>query len=520
MNTQTANQNQNAEPIGCADVKCPFRATITMLLGLTLSGSALVAQQTTTQAASSNTPTAITSSQSSLPSVTDSQVRIVRLSDATGEVQMDRNIGRGLEPALLNMPVTQGAKLRTGAGFAEIEFEDNSTLRLAPNTVVEVPQLELRQSGATASTVNVVSGTVYASLVRTKGNEFALTFGNQNILLAPSSHIRLHLGPTRARLAVFGGNAQVEGLANTVNVSKNKTLSFDLTNPVQPVLTKGLAQGRYDYWDRAALDFHNRNVKSSAYGSSPYVYGLTDMAYYGGFVNSAECGPLWRPYFASAAWDPFANGTWVWYPGSGWTWVSLYPWGWTPYHYGAWQYCPNYGWGWQPRGSWRGINNIPKPPRHPQPHYPPFPLPHPPKPPAPGAPTVVAVNRKPPVASGLSSSGKFIVRQDSAGLGVPRTLGKLNHVSGEVEQHGSANIAVYSAPMIAGHGSNSHPGYIASAERGPTGRSENYSSGRSSAAIYSSGMASRGSSASDTGRGSSGSMSMGGGGASSGGGRK
>ncbi len=491
---------------------------IAMLLGLMLSGLALAAQQTTPPAASSDTPTAITSSQSSPPSVADSQVRIVRLSDATGEVQMDRNIGRGFEPALLNMPVTQGARLRTGAGFAEIEFEDNSTLRLAPNSVVEVPQLELGQSGATASTVNVVSGTVYASLARTKGNEFALTFGNQKILLAPSSHIRLHLGPTRARLAVFGGNAQVEGPASTLIVSKNKTLSFDLKNPVPPLLTKGLAQGRYDYWDLAAIDFHNRNVKSSAYGSSPYVYGLTDMTYYGSFVNSAECGSLWRPYFASAGWDPFANGTWTWYPGSGWTWVSPYPWGWTPYHYGVWDYCPAYGWGWRPRGSWRGINNIPKPPRNPRPHYPPLTPPRPPKPPAPGAPTVVAVNRKPMVASGLGSADKFVIRQDSAGLGVPRTMGKLNHISGEVQQHGSANIAVYSAPMIAGNGSNSHPGYVVSAERGATARSGSYSSGRSSAANYSSGMA-RGSSASDAGRGSSGSMSMGGGGGA-GGGRK
>jgi uncharacterized protein DUF6600/FecR-like protein len=497
------------------------RIAIAMLLGLMLSGLALAAQQTTPPAASSDNATAITSSQSSPPSVTDSQVRIVRLSDATGEVQMDRNIGRGFEPALLNMPVTQGARLRTGSGFAEIEFEDNSTLRLAPNTVVEVPQLELRQSGATASTVNLLSGTVYVSLARDKGNEITLAFGNQKILLAPSSHIRLHLGPTRARLAVFRGNAQVDGPTNTVTVSKNKTLSFDLANPVQPVLTKGLAQGRYDYWDRAAIDFHDRNVKSSAYGSSPYVYGLTDMNYYGSFVNAAGCGELWRPYFASAAWDPFANGAWVWYAGSGYSWVSPYPWGWTPYHYGAWQYCPNYGWGWQPRGHWRGINNLPKPSRHPRPHYPPLTLPRPPKPPAPGAPTVVAVNRKPMVASGLSSADKFVIRQDSAGLGVPRTLGKLNHISGEVEQHGSANIAVHSAPMIAGNGSNSHPGYIVSAERGSTGRSggASYSSGRSSAASYSSGTA-RSSSASDTGRGSSGSMSMGGGGGSSGGGRK
>lgn len=503
------------------------KTTVVMLLGLTFSALTLATQQTTPPAVSTDNATAITGSQSSPRPAAASQVRIVRLSDATGEVQMDRNTGHGFEPASLNMPITQGAKLRTGSGFAEVEFEDNSTLRLAPNSSVAFTRLELLASGAKATSVDVASGTVYASLARTKGDEFTLTFDQQKVQPAPSSHIRLHLEPTQARLAMLQGNAEVDGPTGSKAVGKNTTLTFDASNTAAPSLTKGVARGRYDYWDQDAVDYHNRSVKSSAYGNSPYNYGLTDMSYYGSFVNAPGCGPMWRPYFASAAWDPFANGTWIWYPASGYSWVSPYPWGWLPYHYGNWQYCQNYGWGWRPRGHWRGINNPPKP-KPPRPGLPTSPAPRPPKPPAPGAPTMVAVNRKPMVASGLSSPAKFVVRQDSAGLGVPRTLGKLNHMSGEVEQHGSANIAVNSAPMIAGNGMmagngrDSHPGYIVSAERGSAGRSgaASYSSGRfGGGASYSGGMA-RGSSGSDVGRGSGGSVSMGASAGSSGGGRK
>src|ERR1700693_4252712 len=84
-----------------------------------------------------------------IPSFADSQARIVRLSQVDGDVQIDRNLGQGYEKALINLPVTQGAKLRTGAAArAEIEFEEGSTLRLAPGSALEFPELARRDSGA------------------------------------------------------------------------------------------------------------------------------------------------------------------------------------------------------------------------------------------------------------------------------------------------------------------------------------------------------------------------------------
>jgi len=141
-----------------------------------------------------------------------SKVRIVRISEAKGEIQMDRNTGHGFEDAMTNLPIVEGCRLRTEAGAVEIEFEDNSTLRLAPGSSVEFSQLELLPSGAKVSTVNVLRGMVYASLTDTKGNQFTLTFGQQKLQLQPSSHLRLtvDLGASEARLAVFDGTAHVE----------------------------------------------------------------------------------------------------------------------------------------------------------------------------------------------------------------------------------------------------------------------------------------------------------------------
>ena len=57
----------------------------------------------------------------------DSHVRIVRLSDVKGTLALDRKTGLGFEQTMQNMPIVEGEKLKTEDGYAEVEFEDNTT---------------------------------------------------------------------------------------------------------------------------------------------------------------------------------------------------------------------------------------------------------------------------------------------------------------------------------------------------------------------------------------------------------
>ena len=82
----------------------------------------------------------------------------MRLSEVKGQVQLDRVTGKGFEGAMANLPIIEGSKLKTEDGVAEVEFEDNSTVRLAQNSVVEFPRLELLPSGAKASTYQRAAG--------------------------------------------------------------------------------------------------------------------------------------------------------------------------------------------------------------------------------------------------------------------------------------------------------------------------------------------------------------------------
>ena len=428
------------------------RTAAVVLTTLLWMASALSAQQTS---AASDVSATAGAAQNQSPAHGISKVRIVRISEtkgaANGEVQLDRDTGNGFENAITNLPIVEGCKLRTGAGVAEVEFEDNSTLRLAPGSLVEFTQLELLPSGAKLSTMNVVKGVVYVSLTPTKGNRYTLTFGQQKVQLQPSSHVRLTVDPGQAdaKLAVFDGEAQLESQAGVTDVDRKRTLTVPLEGQGQPVMAKNVKQEEFDSWDQSSAEYHKQFAGMSAVASSPYSYGVSDLMYYGSFNNVGGCGQMWQPYFASASWSPFANGTWAYYPGAGYSWVSPYPWGWMPFHYGSWAYCQGAGWGWQPGGVWNGLSNSPvvggaspvtvNPPR------PPIGVPRK------GGSTLLSVDNKPLNVSTLGPD-RFIFRSDSAGMGIPRgSLGRLDKFSTGVARHGTASTPVYfeSTAMVA-----------------------------------------------------------------------
>jgi hypothetical protein len=388
----------------------------------------------------------------------DSHVRIVRLSDVKGTLSLDRKTGNGFEATMTNMPIIQGEKLRTAEGYAEVEFEDNSTLRVAPHSLVEFPLLALRSSGAKASTIQVVRGMVYVNLQGTKGSEFALRAADQTMTVSPSTHMRMTVDDGKTVVSVFNGSVEVERGSETTVVKKRESLTL---GGEKVAVAKRIEEEPYDAWDKEANEYHARYSQANAVVAGGSSYGLSDLNYYGNFINGGAFGSFWQPYLVGAGWSPYGNGVWALYPGAGYSWVSPYPWGWLPYHSGNWSFFPGYGWGWQPGGTFNGLNNVTSgggvagglvgttvhsPVRAAS-------L----QPPNVGAGSLVLANTTPMVFSKEDKTGNFVFQKNSAGLGVPRgSLGSLNKISTHVEQHGSASMQVYAAAPSAGFTASSH----------------------------------------------------------------
>ena len=421
----------------------------------------------------------------------DSQARIVRLSDVEGNVQIDRATGDGYEKAFLNMPVTEGVSLRTTEDArAEVEFEDGSTIHLVPNTVLHFTTLSLRDSGAKVSTIDFQQGQAYFNFTGKHDDEFKITFAEQSATLTRSAHFRIEVDKGSAAVAVFKGDVHVEGPAGAVEIGSKHTASFDLSNNGQFELAKNIAHSPFDSWDKQLADYHLRYAAKSY--DTPYSYGMNDLNYYGSYYDVPGYGRCWQPYFTGFGWDPFMDGAWMWYPGFGYSWVSAYPWGWTPYHYGSWLFVPGYGWMWRPGSTWVAWNRVPtmlNPPRAYVPPRPPV-IPH----------GTVVVGRGPTpslVSSGVVSGTKLVIKEDRAGLGVPRGVRNLPSLNRQFETRGVTQMPA----MVGRNGiaapANSRAATATPAVRGATPRMSSpraeggFSGSRSSASSHSSSSSSR-----------------------------
>jgi hypothetical protein len=398
----------------------------------------------------------------------ESKARIVRLSEVEGTVQLDRTTGDGFDKAFINLPVMEGSRLKTGKdGRAEVEFEDGSSLRLAPNTQVDFTRLALGDDGQKLNGVQLLTGTVYASLHPKRnygkektGDQFQLNFADETVSASEAAHFRVDIdASSKATLAVFKGKVTATGPAGQFEVGEKHSATLDFAKrerangavasvdladnePVKNtfVIAKNYEPEPFDAWDRQQSDYHDRYAPASGSSiSSPYGYGMSDLNYYGSFMTVPGYGNAWQPYFIGANWSPFQDGGWAFYPGAGYMWVSGYPWGWMPYNYGNWAFAPGFGWIWQP-GSWNpwyGIPQVVNPPVRTKV----------PTPPTTGHQTLM-VGRGLATNPAMGAQRRLTINPDSAGFGVPRgSVRHLDHLAKTMTQT-SRPVVVSTAPPV------------------------------------------------------------------------
>ena len=289
--------------------------------------------------------------------VADSHVRIVRLSSVEGHVQMDRATGEGLERAILNTPVVEGTRLITGSdGLAEVEFENQSALRLTEDSEVKFSKLLMNDAGVKIDQIEVVKGLVY--LDAAKGDDvYRLKVGDNSFLVRRDTQMRLSAGPDQIKLAVFKGEVQLEKQPQPVTVGRKQTLTLAGDSGSKFTVAQGVEPVRFDAWNKEREAYSSTYADNQGYGGPNRAFGMQDLNYYGNFFYAGGYGYAWQPYgFANAmtSWSPYSNGAWMSYPGMGYAWASAYPWGWLPFHYGSWAFINGTGWAWLPGGNYGG----------------------------------------------------------------------------------------------------------------------------------------------------------------------
>src|SRR5215467_6497017 len=247
----------------------------------------------------------------------DSHVRIVRISYVEGQVRIDS--GHGYESATINVPVTERTWLQTRSdGWAEVQLEDGSLVRLAPDTVIAFTRLGRLSSGGTVTTVDLDQGEAEFKITKHDDSEFQVTVKNKTIVLDHSGSFRVtSTNADPLEIVVWKGEVAVQDpeSGGEVAVRKNETFALDPTDTAQYALDKGADADQLDQWSKQRDDY--LSAYASAGHGYPYQYGAGDLNQYGEYFDAPGYGTVWQPYGVNLGWDPFMNGYWTYSPGFG-----------------------------------------------------------------------------------------------------------------------------------------------------------------------------------------------------------
>jgi FecR protein len=296
-----------------------------------------------------------------------SNIRIVRLSFVEGTVQF-QHPGQDWQDARLNLPIQEGFALRTADGYAEVEFEDSLTLRLATNATVEFTGLAL-QNGGRVTKLTVAQGTAIISAKLKREDAVSVAAPNLNLNVPRDGRFRMDISPTDSWVTVFHGKVEVDSRTGATSLlSGGHALHVGASGSGSPEVAGNPPQDDFDKWVSHREEALNsaQSETSGVLGTNSYTAGYADLYNYGVWSNIPGYGAGWMPYGVGLGWMPFVDGQWQFMGGLGWNWMSGEPWGWLPYHFGSWVNAPGVGWAWLPVGAntwvpatarWVNVNN-------------------------------------------------------------------------------------------------------------------------------------------------------------------
>jgi ferric-dicitrate binding protein FerR (iron transport regulator) len=290
---------------------------------------------------------------------TGQPARAVRLSFVDGQVKLAQGNQVLAAQAVANTPLFEGMQLTTADnGKAEIQFEDGSVARLAPDSTLTLQVLRGAGTSADAE-LTLNSGLCYFEFQGgDQAGQMSVHFGSSVATTSGFTALRVAMDTPPGSLAVFSGNVHLQvasatGAASATDLHGGESITLNPADPSQNTLAESIEPNSWDAWnsdrDQALT------AEAAAQTGAPENLGETqnpawnDLDANGSWYDVPGQGYIWSPYeAANADFDPYGNGEWMYTPSYGYVWASGYSWGYMPYQCGAWNFYNGFGWGWAP----------------------------------------------------------------------------------------------------------------------------------------------------------------------------
>jgi hypothetical protein len=250
---------------------------------------------------------------------TDSHVRIVRISYVQGTVDYNG------AAAIMNSPVTEDSRLVTGTdGLAEVEFEDQSAIRLASETAISFAQLARLSTGEARTRVDLEDGEAEFLIPASSAGLFAVNVHGKNILFKQPGRFRiLSTHATPLEIAVWKGEAGVRDLESgrEVTVKAHETFALNPEDLGQYDLENSVLADGLDRWsEQRDQDLRTNYVASNTYSNTVY-----DQYYQtGGYGNGYVAPYLYGFYGYNAFGCPYGFGQPFGFASPGYCWNSAF----------------------------------------------------------------------------------------------------------------------------------------------------------------------------------------------------
>lgn len=262
-----------------------------------------------------------------------SHARMVRVTAVSGQAQISHQQASGYQNVVLNMPIVQGDIVRTGDdGWLEIQLENGSEIRLAPDAQLTFSVLSRFASGSTATDVNLDDGE--ASFAVVAGDDigpFHVNVNQRVISLKRSSRFRVTSIPSdplevvvwRGQVSIFNREESREVL-----VQAQETLVVDPQDVGHYDLEKQTQVDELDDW---ANQRDQALIASRDLQAAPALYYNTPQ--YSNPPICTSCYEAYNPY--AYGYDPFLLGYWGYSP-------FAFAGGFYPFGFNPWLFPPGF----------------------------------------------------------------------------------------------------------------------------------------------------------------------------------
>jgi FecR protein. len=278
-----------------------------------------------------------------------------RLSSVEGQVRLTQEGQVIADSAPVNAPLFAGTRIETGEdGKAEIQFDDGSVARVSPNSALTLQAVG--GDGGPGTDLALDNGLAYFELQGNDQNATRVLFGDALATVTGFTVLRVRMDTPPGELAVFSGNAHIErGNAISVDLRGGESITLDGVDPNRYNLAESIEPDSWDAWNSDRDQELSANATDQTSASGNFVNSdnpnaaWNDLDANGSWYDVPGQGYVWSPYVAATAgWDPYGCGHWMWTPQFGYVWVSCANWGYLPYSCGSWNFYDGFGWGWAP----------------------------------------------------------------------------------------------------------------------------------------------------------------------------